>query len=84
MRDSEEKYRTLVNNLSSGMVVHASDSSILFTNQMASTLLGLSNDEMQGKSGYGSGLVLSSGKRHAHASCRISSQYGAVLRRTNG
>ncbi len=49
LRDSEEKYRLLVNNLSSGVVVHALDSSVIFSNQMASTLLGLSKDQMRGK-----------------------------------
>lgn len=49
LRGSEEKYRVLVNNLSSGVVVHAPDSSVLFSNPMASTLLGLTDDQMQGK-----------------------------------
>jgi PAS domain S-box-containing protein len=49
LRDSEEKNRTLVHNLSSGLVVHAPDSSILFSNPMASTLLGLTSDQMSGK-----------------------------------
>ncbi len=49
LRDNEEKYRLLVNNLSSGVVAHASDSSVIFSNPMASTLLGLTNDQMRGK-----------------------------------
>jgi len=49
LRDSEEKYRLLVNNLSSGVVVHAPDSSVVFSNPMASTLLGLNSDQMHGK-----------------------------------
>jgi PAS domain S-box-containing protein len=46
---SEEKYRTLVDNLQIGVVVHAPDTSILFSNPMASQLLGLSTEQMQGK-----------------------------------
>ncbi len=49
LRDSEDKYRLLVNSLSSGVVVHAPDSSIIFSNPMASTLLGLTSDQMRGK-----------------------------------
>jgi len=49
LRDSETKYRMLVDNLSAGVVVHAADSSIIFSNPMASTLLGLSNEQMLGK-----------------------------------
>jgi K+-sensing histidine kinase KdpD len=49
LRDSEEKYRLLVDNLSSGVVVHAPDSSVIFSNPMAATLLGLTKDQMRGK-----------------------------------
>jgi len=49
LRNSEEKYRTLIENLSSGVVVHAADSSIILSNPMASTLLGLTLDQMRGK-----------------------------------
>jgi PAS domain S-box-containing protein len=49
LRESEDRYRLLVKNLSSGVVVHAPDTAILFSNPMASTLLGLSRDQMQGK-----------------------------------
>jgi PAS domain S-box-containing protein len=49
LRNSEEKYRVLVNNLSSGVVVHAPDSSVMFSNPMASALLGLTKDQMRGK-----------------------------------
>ncbi len=49
LRDSEEKYRALVNNLSSGMIVYAPDSSVILSNSMASTLLGLTKDQMQGR-----------------------------------
>ncbi|MBK8573291.1 MAG: PAS domain-containing protein [Holophagaceae bacterium] len=46
---SEEKYRTLIDNLSTGLVVHGPDSSILLANGMASALLGLSKEQMLGK-----------------------------------
>jgi len=49
LEESEEKYRAMVTNLSSGVVVHAPDSSIIFSNPMASTLLGLTKDQMRGK-----------------------------------
>ena len=49
LKASEEKYRTLIDNLSSGLVVHGPDSSILLANEMASALLGLSEDQMLGK-----------------------------------
>ncbi|MBL0224521.1 MAG: PAS domain S-box protein [Geobacteraceae bacterium] len=49
LRESEEGNRLLVTNLSSGLVVHASDTTILFSNPMASTILGLSSDQMRGK-----------------------------------
>ncbi len=46
---SEKDYRTLIDNLSSGVVVHGVDSSILLSNRMASSLLGLTEDQMLGK-----------------------------------
>ncbi len=49
LQKSEQEYRLLVNNLPAGLVVHNSDTSVIFTNPMASTLLGLTNDQMQGK-----------------------------------
>jgi PAS domain S-box-containing protein len=49
LKESEDRYRQLVKHLSSGVVVHAPDTSILFSNPMASTLLGLSKDQMRGK-----------------------------------
>jgi len=49
LRNSEEKYRVLVKHLSSGVVVHAANSTIIFSNPMASTLLGLSKDQLRGK-----------------------------------
>jgi PAS domain S-box-containing protein len=49
LRESEERYRSLVDNLHAGVVVHAPDTSIVFGNAMASELLGLSADQMYGK-----------------------------------
>ncbi|MFV5688081.1 PAS domain S-box protein [Flavobacterium sp. ZT3R25] len=46
---SEERYRGLLNNLDAGIVVHASDTSIIVSNLKASELLGLKDDEMKGK-----------------------------------
>ena len=49
LRASEEQQRHLLNHLAAGVVVHGPDTSILFSNQQASRLLGLSADQMQGK-----------------------------------
>jgi PAS domain S-box-containing protein len=47
--ESEEKYRTLVLNMQIGMVVHGPDTGILFSNPRASQILGLTPDQMRGK-----------------------------------
>ena len=49
VRESEEKYRTLVDSLHAGVVVHASDTSITLSNATASELLGLSPEQMRGR-----------------------------------
>ena len=49
IRKSEERYRSLLMNLEAGIVVHASDTSIIMNNPRAAELLGLSNDLMKGK-----------------------------------
>jgi len=49
IRESEERYRALLQNLEAGIVVHALDTSIVMNNLRASELLGLSNDQMKGK-----------------------------------
>lgn len=49
LRESEERYRELVNNLDVGIILHDKDTSILFSNPKASKLIGLSNDQIKGK-----------------------------------
>ena len=46
---SEARYRNLWDSLDAGVVVHAPDTSILMSNATASRLLGLSDDQMRGK-----------------------------------
>ena len=48
LRNSEKRQRDLLANLDAGVVVHAPDTSILQANRKASTLLGLSPDQMHG------------------------------------
>ncbi|MCF8366010.1 MAG: PAS domain S-box protein [Bacteroidales bacterium] len=49
LKESERDNRQLIQHLSSGVVVHAPDSSILSANKAASEMLGLSVDQLQGK-----------------------------------
>ncbi|MEI6734017.1 MAG: PAS domain-containing protein [Comamonadaceae bacterium] len=49
LQSSEQRYRSLLENLSSGVVVHRPDTSIVLSNSMAGTLLGLTQDQMLGK-----------------------------------
>ncbi|MFZ4621969.1 MAG: PAS domain S-box protein, partial [Bacteroidota bacterium] len=49
LRESENKYRSLVENIDIGVVAHAPDTRIIFCNERASQLLGLSLDQMYGK-----------------------------------
>ena len=49
LKESEETHRTLLDNLASGIVVHAADSSIVYANPGACKLLGLSEDQLMGK-----------------------------------
>ncbi|MFZ5882010.1 MAG: PAS domain S-box protein [Chloroflexota bacterium] len=49
IQESESKYRGLIQNMKVGMVVHQPDTSILLSNPMASQLLGLTADQMRGK-----------------------------------
>jgi PAS domain S-box-containing protein len=45
---SEERYRSLLTNLDTGVVVHNADTSIAMSNSRASELLGLSAEQMEG------------------------------------
>ena len=49
LQKSEERYRGLLFNLNAGIVVHDSDSNIIFSNQEADKLLGLIKDNKTGK-----------------------------------
>ena len=49
LQESEEKFWDLFQNLQIGVVVHGPDTAILYSNPMASRLLGLTTDQMQGK-----------------------------------
>ena len=49
LRKSEQKHRLLIQNLQSGLVVHAPDTKVVFANDKAIKLLGLSLEQMQGK-----------------------------------
>lgn len=47
--DSNEKYLNLMDSLGVGVVLHAPDTSIILSNPMASEILGISHEQMQGK-----------------------------------
>ncbi|MET0760687.1 MAG: PAS domain S-box protein [Flavobacterium sp.] len=49
---SEERYRDLLNNLDTGIVIHAPDTSIIMSNLQASDLLGLEDNQMKGKMAF--------------------------------
>ncbi len=49
LRESEIKYRTLIEALPSGVVVHGPDTAILLFNTVATSLLGLTPNQMLGK-----------------------------------
>lgn len=49
LQESEARYRQLIDNLNAGFVIHATDTSILLCNATACELLGLSMDQMLGK-----------------------------------
>jgi PAS domain S-box-containing protein len=49
LEQSGERFLYLLQNLHAGVVVHAADSSIIFSNQKASELLGLSVDQIEGR-----------------------------------
>lgn len=47
---SEEKYRTLIQKIRAAVIVHGADTKILTSNSMAQELLGLTEDQLSGKS----------------------------------
>jgi PAS domain S-box-containing protein len=49
LQRSEERYKCLLLHLETGIVVHAADTSVIKGNPRASELLGLTNDQMRGK-----------------------------------
>ncbi|HEA69839.1 MAG TPA: PAS domain S-box protein [Desulfobacterales bacterium] len=49
LKESEKEYRSTLNDLLVGVVVHASDTSILLSNPEATAILGLTNEQMSGK-----------------------------------
>jgi len=49
LRESEDRLRHLVHHLHSGVVVHAPDTQIIIANKQAATILGISIDQMKGK-----------------------------------
>lgn len=49
LAESERQHRELLCNLHTAIVVHAPDTSIIYSNPRAAELLGLSQDEMRGK-----------------------------------
>jgi PAS domain S-box-containing protein len=49
LRKSEEEYKSTLNNLSIGVVVHDADTSILISNPEAHKILGLTSDQISGR-----------------------------------
>ncbi|MHC4873190.1 MAG: response regulator [Planctomycetota bacterium] len=49
LRESEERYRGLFSNIGAGVVVHAPDASIIYSNQQASDIIGLTDEQMRGR-----------------------------------
>lgn len=54
LQNSEERYRDLIYNLDVGIVVHNLETSIVMCNPKASSLLGVTSEEMKSMSGYDS------------------------------
>lgn len=52
LRESEENHRRLIENLPSSVVVHAADSTLLYANPMAASFLGLTADELRGRTAH--------------------------------
>ncbi len=49
LRDSEEKYRTLIEKIQAAVIVHDADTQILVSNPVAREILGLTADQLYGK-----------------------------------
>jgi diguanylate cyclase (GGDEF)-like protein/PAS domain S-box-containing protein len=49
LKESEQQYRSLLANLSAGVVVHRADTTIMLSNARAAELLGLTEEQMEGK-----------------------------------
>jgi len=49
LRESEEKYRTLIQKIKAAVIVHGPDTQIVMSNSMAQELLGLTEDQLFGK-----------------------------------
>ncbi|MFV8335597.1 ATP-binding protein [Flavobacterium sp. RSP29] len=54
LKESEQRYRELLNNLDVGVILHNKDASIIFSNPKASRLIGLNKNQMNGKQIYNS------------------------------
>ncbi len=54
LAEREKQYSTLLNNLSTAIVIHGPDTRIIFNNPRASQLLGLTPDQMYGRTAIGS------------------------------
>jgi diguanylate cyclase (GGDEF)-like protein/PAS domain S-box-containing protein len=52
LKESEQQYRSLLENLSVGVVVHRPDTTVVMANAMAAHLLGLTLDQMLGKAAF--------------------------------
>jgi PAS domain S-box-containing protein len=52
LRDSEERYRTVINAMSEGVVVHQADGRIIDSNQSAQLILGLTAAQMVGRDNF--------------------------------
>jgi PAS domain S-box-containing protein len=49
LRKNEEKYRTLIQNIQAAVIVHGPETEILVSNSMAQEILGLTEDQLLGK-----------------------------------
>jgi PAS domain S-box-containing protein len=54
LKESEEKYRSLIQKIQVAIVVHAADTRILTCNTMSQKLLGLTEEQMLGRAAYSS------------------------------